>query len=102
MTPLEAAVLVALLALPLHLLVQWQLDRMGALDLRAVGIVIVKTSVLEARHGKLGNYLGSPIWESVTFKGLRYRFDHIARPEEKEKTGPGELYLDPGLVYVAI
>jgi len=31
--------------------------------------------------------------------GMLYRFDHITQP--RERIGRGQLYLDPGLVYVA-
>jgi hypothetical protein len=102
MSPLEAAALVAVLVLPFHLLVLWHVERMrDPAYLRRQGIVVVRESALDGHSGPVGSYVGQPIWGSVTFMGMRYRFDHVARPQDKEKTGPGELYLDPGLVYVA-
>jgi hypothetical protein len=31
---------------------------------------------------------------------MEYRFDHIRDPKTRERLNPGELFLDPGLVYV--
>jgi hypothetical protein len=103
MTPLEVAVLIAVLALPFHFLVLWQFERMhDPAYLRQQGIVVVRESALDGHTEPVGRYAGRAIWGSVTFLGMVYRFDRVARPQDKEKTGPGELYLDPGLVYVAI
>lgn len=103
MNPLEAAVLVAILALPCFWLVQRELSKLDDPDfLRRQGVVVVLERVLQAHTDALGEYMGCPIWGTVTFMGMVYRFDRVAQPREKEKTGPGELYLDPGLVYVAI
>ena len=100
-TPLEATLLIGALALPLHLLVTWHIDReQDPTWLRHQGIVVVRESALEAHSDPIGEYDGHPIWGSVTFMGMHYRFDRIAPPRLKEKTGPGELYLEPGLVYV--
>ena len=101
MTPIEAVLLVAVLALPLHALVIWQLDRQeDPAYLRAHGVVVVRESALDGHADAVGEYAGRSIWGSVTFMGMVYRFDRVARPRDKEKIGPGELYLDPGLVYV--
>jgi hypothetical protein len=32
--------------------------------------------------------------------GMVYRFDRILEPRRKERLAAGELYLEPGLVYV--
>ena len=103
MNPLEAVALIVVLLLPLHCLVQWQFSRLHDPQfLRAQGIVVVRESALDGHTDPVGEYAGCAIWGSVTFLGMIYRFDRIARPQDKEKTGPGELYLDPGLVYVAV
>jgi hypothetical protein len=44
--------------------------------------------------------MGCHIWGSVTFMGMVYRFDRILEPRRKERLAAGELYLEPGLVYV--
>ena len=101
MSPLEAAVLIGLLALPWYCLVQWQLSRQEDPSyLRSHGVVVVRESALEGHAEAIGRYAGHQIWAGVTFKGMAYRFDHIARLQDREKTGPGELWLEPGLVYV--
>jgi hypothetical protein len=68
--------------------------------LRQHGVVIVVEDVLKKRSTPIGNYMDHPIWGSVTFLGMVYRFDRIARPDEKEKIGCGELYLEPGIIYM--
>jgi hypothetical protein len=53
------------------------------------------------RHSEpIGRYEDHEIWGSVTFMGMRYRFDHIAGASERERISARELYLPPGLVYV--
>jgi hypothetical protein len=102
MSPLEAALLVAVLVLPLHILVLWQLAKLDdPAYLRTQGIVVVRECALDGHSEPIGDYAGRRIWGSVTFKGMQYRFDHSATPRDREKIGPGELWLEPGLVYVA-
>jgi hypothetical protein len=36
----------------------------------------------------------------VRFKDMDYRFARIVELRERERIGPRELFLDPGLVYV--
>jgi len=99
MTPLEAVALVALMALPLHWLVQRELAKAGNVDPRSCGIVVVRESAIDAHSLPIGEYMGHEVWQSVTFRGLVYQFDRIQSPSLREKLGPGELFLDPGLVY---
>jgi hypothetical protein len=101
MSPLDAAALVILLALPLHWIIWRQLDREDdPAWLRERGIVIVSERACE-REQPIGRYKGRPVWARVRFKGLVYRFDHIIEGAKREYIGPGELFLEPGLVYVA-
>lgn len=101
MSPIEAVLLVAVLALPLHGLVLWQIGRLeDPAYLREHGIVIVREEVLEKHSPPIGEFQGCGIWGTVTFMGLVYRFDRIARPQEKEKLGRGELYIEPGIIYL--
>ena len=103
MNPLEAVALIGVLILPFHFLVHRQLARLeDPALLRAQGIVVVRESALDGHSDPIGEYSGRAIWGSVTFLGMVYRFDRVIPASDKEKTGPGELYLDPGLVYVAI
>jgi len=102
MTPLEAAVLVLILSAPLHWLVLRHFDQLDdPAYLRRHGIVVEWESALEARSAPIGQYLGRAVPGSVTFKGMQYRFAHVIDPRARERIGPGELYLEPGLVYVA-
>ena len=100
MTPLDAATLVAALALGCHWLICKALDSAEPQDLRGCGIVIVCDTSLEAHSARIGEYMGHQIWETVTFRGHLYRFDHVLAQSRREQLAPGELFLDPGLVYV--
>jgi len=48
--------------------------------------------------------MGHPIWGSVRFMGMEYRFDHIVDTRlsrrARERLEPRELFLEPGLAYV--
>jgi hypothetical protein len=102
MTPLEAAALVAALILPLYWLVWRELDRLADPQyLRDHGVVIVRDSALQAHSDSVETYRGRMIWGTVTFMEMVYRFDHITQPRDRERIGRGQLYLEPGLVYVA-
>lgn len=100
MAPLEAAALVALLALPFHWLVLRQLAKAEHPDPRRCGIVIVRERALEAHSRAIGSYQGHDIWETVTFRGSVYAFDRVQSEDRREQLAAGELFLDPGLVYV--
>ena len=100
MDPMSPVAFGALLALPFHLVVlRYIAVHTDPALLRKQGVVIVHDRVLEERSAPIGEYMGSPIWGSVTFKGLVYRFDRIVRRRDRDLTGPGELYLDPGFIY---
>ena len=100
MSALEAAVLVAILVLPWHLLVQREIAKLtDPAYLRMHGVVILNQSVLQD-SAPIGEYLGHPIWASVRFMGMEYRFDRVQRAGLRERVGPRELYLEPGLVYI--
>ena len=100
MAPLEAAALVIVLILPFHWLVQRELASAANVDPRRCGIVILRDRALEARSPPVGEYQGHPIWGTVTFRGMIYRFDRIQQPRHRDALAAGELFLDPGLVYV--
>jgi hypothetical protein len=102
MTPLESALLFLVLALPAFWLVHRQFAKLGdPRYLRQQGVVIVlPEKAIEAHTGEIGEYMGRPIWETVTFKGMCYRFDHVVEARRRERLGPGELFIEPGLVYV--
>jgi hypothetical protein len=100
MSPMDAAAVVLLLALPLHWLVLREMDRLSdPAYLRANAVVIVNSSVLRP-SAPMGHYRGHPVWASVRFMGMEYRFDRVQDRKARERLAPGELFLDPGLVYV--
>lgn len=101
MTPIDAAALFVALFLPLNWIVLRHFRELrDPAYLSRHGVVIVADGVLEARSDVVGEYMGRPIWASVTFMGLVYRFDRVQPPARREALRPGELFLDPGLVYV--
>lgn len=101
MSALEALVVFLLIALPLHCLVQRELGKLADPDyLRAHGVVLVSERALQAHSEPIGEYCGHPIWASVRFMGMEYRFDHVQDARARERLAPGELFIDPGLVYV--
>lgn len=97
MTPLDAAFVFALLFLPLNWLVLRHFDRLQeASYLRGCGVVICSHTVIDAWGAPIASYMGSPVWASITFKGMQYRFDRVI---EGEGIAAGELLLQPGIVY---
>src|SRR6187402_1159469 len=101
MAPLGCAALAITLGLPFIWLVHRHIRLMeDPAYLRRHGIVIVADRILEGRSAPIGHYMGRPIWESVTFMGMRYRFDRVIDAGKREGLQARELYLEPGLVYV--
>jgi hypothetical protein len=99
--PLEAVAVAAALAYVFHRVIQSQLDRLGdPAYLCREGVVVVVEEILQAHSAPVGQYMGRSIWGSVTFMGMEYRFDHVVPASHRERLAPGELYLEPGLVYI--
>ena len=101
MTPIDAATLALALALGMLRIINRELDKAEPADPRRHGIVIVRERALEAHSQPIGEYMGHEIWRTVTFRGLTYEFDRIEPRSRRERIAAGELFLDPGLVYVA-
>jgi len=98
---LEALAVFLCLALPLRWIVLRELERLDqAPYLREHGVIIVSERALQAHSAPIGEYRGRPIWGSVRFKGMNYRFDRVIEGPLREHIGPRELFLDPGLVYI--
>ena len=99
-TAIDAALMFALLFLPLNWLVLRHFDRLQDPSyLRECCVVIRNESVIEARGAPIGEYRGSLVWRDVTFMGMQYRFDRVTGGE---RLAGGELLLQPGLVYVLV
>lgn len=102
MPPLEAAALVMVLSLPWVWLVQREVAKLrDPAYLRAHGVVLVSQRILQGCAEPIGEYLGHPIWASVRFMGMEYRFHRVQDRRKRERLAPGELFLEPGLVYLA-
>lgn len=102
---IEAALVFLFLALPLHWLVLREMSKESDPQyLREHGVVIVSEKALQGHSPAIGKYRGHPIWGSVRFMGMEYRFHHVVDPRAsrraRERLGPRELFLDPGLVYI--
>jgi hypothetical protein len=98
---LEALAVFLCLALPVRWIVLRELDRLDeAAYLRGHGVIIVSERALQGHSAPVGEYRGRPIWGSVRFKGMNYRFDRVIEERLRERIGPRELFLDPGLVYI--
>ena len=98
---MEAALLFALLSLPLHLLVQREVSKLAdPRYLRTRGVVVTHSRALESVEPPIGNYAGKEIWAAVRFMGMTYRFSRIVDRANRDRIGPGELFIEPGLVYV--
>jgi hypothetical protein len=66
-----------------------------------VGVVVRTTDALDEMSEVIGRYMGAEIFNAVVFKGMRYEFERVAPPIYKEVMRGRELYLHPGLLYVA-
>jgi hypothetical protein len=101
MPALEVIAIVVLLALPWLWLVRRELARLSdSAYLRAHGVVIISESALQGHAPAIGEYMGHPIWASVRFMEMDYRFDRVQPGNRRECLAPRELFIDPGLVYV--
>jgi hypothetical protein len=101
MSALEALVVVLVVALPFWWLVHRELAKLtDARYLRSHGVIIVSERALQARSAPIGEYMGHPIWGSVRFMGMEYRFDHVVDRKARERLEPRQLFIEPGLVYV--
>jgi hypothetical protein len=99
--PLEASLVIALPVLALHFLGRWYLARLDdPRYLRTQGVVVRSERALETCAAAIGYYAGHEIYAAVRFKGMRYRFDRVAPRSYRFELAPGELYLEPGLVYL--
>ena len=98
---IEAVLVFLFLALPLHWLVMRELSNDSDPEyLREHGVVIVSEKALQAHSQPIGEYHGRPIWASVRFMGMDYRFDRVIEARKRESLGARELFLEPGLVYI--
>lgn len=99
MSPLEAALLIAGLALPFHFFLQWQLGlQCDPRYLRRHGVVIRREEIIERSGEVVGHYRGRDIPAELRFMGMTYRFSGIV--PGSYRVHARELLLAPGLLYL--
>lgn len=64
------------------------------------GVVVRRADALDEHTELIGHYMGREIWREVRFKGMAFAFDHVAAAAERDAVRGGELFLEPGIVYV--
>lgn len=97
----ELVVLAAALAAPLYFLTRLERDRVNDPQyVRRCGGVVSRERLRLGDAPVIGTYDGSPIYAQIEYLGIRYRFDRAMPPSSGFRPGAGELYVDPGLVYV--
>jgi hypothetical protein len=94
--------LLLLIVAPFHVAMRYELTRMvEPQTIRAHGVVLTTTEHLDELGPAIGSFSGITIHETVTFLGLQYAYDRIAPPRYRHLLRTEELFLGPGLVYVA-
>jgi hypothetical protein len=97
----ELVFYIACVLLPLHLLMMYEFHRWkSAENLRRHGVVIRRFDALDDASEVIGSYCGARIHRTVTFQGMRYEFSGVVPRGNQDAIHRGELYLDPGLLYV--
>ena len=83
------------------LFVQWERIRVPLPDyVRHIGAVIEQEGLVRASDKIVGSLDGRPIYATVEFMGMRYRFEAVVAPSYRHRVGPRQLYVPPGLLYV--
>ena len=81
-----------------------QLDLKNRLDpdrLKQAGIVVKSLEALDAVSEIAGQYSGQQIYRYVVFLGSQYDFDRIVPIRYKRFLKKNELYMEPGILYIA-
>ena len=66
------------------------------------GVIVKTLNALDEMAEVVGRYMDRDIYRFVTFKGHRYEFACIAPSAWKRHIGKNLLFLEPGIVYVAL
>ena len=69
-------------------------------DWKQTGVIVHRADALEGHSETIGHYMDGDIWAVVRFKGSDYVFAHISQPDYRPFVKGGELFLEPGLLYV--
>ena len=99
---LTAALIVALGYLPILLLLRRHLALLqDPANLLRHGVILRRFDALDGVAEIIGRYRDSNIYRYVTFKGMRYDFARVVPAPRLFQVGPKELFVEPGIVYVA-
>jgi hypothetical protein len=99
---LTAALTVAAVYLPILLLLRRHLTLIeDPSNLLRHGVVVRRPEALDSVAEIIGRYRDSNIYRYVTFKGMRYDFERVVPTPRLFQVGPKELFVEPGIVYVA-
>jgi len=82
----------------------WSTERRRLQDplyLREMGVVVRKLTALDQVADVIGQFDGSEIYRYVVFKGIRYDFDHVIPRGLPRTVQSNELFMEPGVVYLA-
>ena len=99
---LTAALIAALGYLPILLLLRRHLALLqDPANLLRHGVILLRFDALDGVAEIIGHYGDSNIYRYVTFKGMRYDFERVVPAPRLFQVGPKELFVEPGIVYVA-
>ena len=99
---LAATVIVALGFSPILWLLRRQFNRLDdPANMLLYGVVVRRMEALDGVAECIGRYRDSDIYRYVTFKGMRYDFERVVPLPKMFQVGPRELFVEPGVVYVA-
>lgn len=69
--------------------------------IRQCGVVIRTLDAFDEIADTIGRYANTEIYRFVVFKGMRYEFDRVEQTDYHTRIRANELFMKPGLVYVA-
>lgn len=96
------ALILAASYLPIFILLRRHLARLNdPSNFLRHGVILRRWDALDSVAEIIGRYRGSDIYRYVTFKGMRYDFERVVPVPRQFEIGPKELFLEPGIVYVA-
>jgi hypothetical protein len=97
-----AVMIVAVAYLPILLLLRKHLALLeDPANFLRHGVVLRRPDALDGVAEIIGRYRDSNIYRYVTFKGMRYDFERVVPTPRLFQVGPKELFVEPGIVYVA-
>jgi hypothetical protein len=97
---LETVLLAATLVPAIYLLVEMERGRVSDPEhVRRFGAAVARDA-LEQEPGVIGSYDGAEIHGYVRYLGMRYRYEGVVPTHYRSSVQAGELFVEPGLLYV--